>query len=53
MSDVIGWRQEGEWLEYDRYTFNTNALKGHLPSLVGLWRVEGERDLDYLLFSLL
>ena len=32
MSEVIGWRR-GKWLKYDSYTFNTNAQKGHLPSL--------------------
>ncbi len=37
--EAIGWNQKGEkekwvwlWLEYSQLTFNTNALKGHLPT---------------------
>ena len=31
-SDRIGWRKNNDWLSYSEYTFNTNALSGHLPS---------------------
>ncbi|MFM5997248.1 MAG: GUN4 domain-containing protein [Sphaerospermopsis kisseleviana] len=31
LGDRIGWRQNGEWLSYDSYTFSTNAPSGHLP----------------------
>ncbi|MBE9234326.1 GUN4 domain-containing protein [Cuspidothrix issatschenkoi LEGE 03284] len=34
LGDRVGWRQNGEWLSYDSYTFSTNALSGHLPELV-------------------
>ena len=50
MSEVIGWRQGGEWLDYDHYTFNTNAPRGHLPSLMS-FRESGVSGSD--LFSLL
>lgn len=30
--DRIGWRKDGEWLSYSDFTFNTNALLGHLPA---------------------
>ncbi|MFM6220578.1 MAG: GUN4 domain-containing protein, partial [Dolichospermum sp.] len=35
----VGWRQNGEWLSYDSYTFSTNAPSGHLPVT---WMVGGE-----------
>ncbi|MFM6092974.1 MAG: GUN4 domain-containing protein [Dolichospermum sp.] len=31
LGDRVGWRQNGEWLNYDSYTFSTNAPSGHLP----------------------
>jgi len=31
-SDRVGWRRGGNRLSYDKFTFNTNAPKGHLPS---------------------
>ncbi|MFM6272673.1 MAG: GUN4 domain-containing protein, partial [Dolichospermum sp.] len=34
--DRVGWRQNGEWLSYDSYTFSTNAPSGHLPREVGV-----------------
>ncbi|MFM6082779.1 MAG: GUN4 domain-containing protein, partial [Dolichospermum sp.] len=38
----VGWRQNGEWLSYDSYTFSTNAPSGHLPGgWVGGLVVEG------------
>ncbi len=29
--DHVGWRKEGNWLTYDKLTFNLNAPKAHLP----------------------
>ncbi|BAZ83114.1 GUN4 domain-containing protein [Sphaerospermopsis kisseleviana CS-549] len=31
LGDRVGWRKNGDWLSYSRYTFSTNALHGHLP----------------------
>ena len=45
MSDRIGWRKgwlSREWLEYDDFTFNTNAQKGHLPAF--LWGLLARGD---------
>ena len=47
--DRVGWRVNNEWLEtHNKFTFNMNAPKGHLPSLAfpgekkqvdfGLWK---------------
>jgi hypothetical protein len=48
-SDRIGWRKNGSFINYpDDYTFNTNALQGHLPVCVGGLGVGGG-----LLFSLI
>jgi hypothetical protein len=33
LGDRVGWRKNGNWLYYSDYTFNTNALQGHLPVL--------------------
>ena len=30
-SEVVGWRKDGEYLEYLNYTFNLTGLRGHLP----------------------
>ncbi|WP_309143826.1 GUN4 domain-containing protein [Oscillatoria sp. HE19RPO] len=32
LGDRVGWRKEGEWLEYDECTFNAKAPPGHLPT---------------------
>ncbi len=34
--DRIGWRKHGDWLHYFGFTFNTDALLGHLPGLDGV-----------------
>ncbi|MFM6097073.1 MAG: GUN4 domain-containing protein, partial [Dolichospermum sp.] len=47
----VGWRQNGEWLSYNSYTFSTNAPSGHLPVGVGVG--VGGWELDGWLFSLL
>ena len=31
-SEEVGWRRNNEWLKYDKFTFNLEAQKGHLPS---------------------
>jgi tetratricopeptide (TPR) repeat protein len=50
LADTVGWRKGGSWLSYSDYTFNTNALQGHLPAC---WVVvRGKLD-KILLFSLL
>jgi hypothetical protein len=36
LGDRVGWKKNDEWLNYDSYTFSTNALPGHLP---GNWGV--------------
>ena len=33
--DTVGWRQGGNWVNYNDITFNTSALWGHLP--LGVW----------------
>ncbi|MBE9040978.1 GUN4 domain-containing protein, partial [Oscillatoriales cyanobacterium LEGE 11467] len=35
LGDRVGWRQEGEWLNYHELTFNGTAPSGHLPRV--LW----------------
>ncbi|MFM6825126.1 MAG: GUN4 domain-containing protein, partial [Dolichospermum sp.] len=32
LGDRVGWKQNGGWLNYDSYTFSTNAPSGHLPA---------------------
>jgi uncharacterized caspase-like protein len=53
---AVGWRTKGflgvggEWLEYNKLTFNQTALSGHLPLFCGdFWGLEGR---DYLLLPL-
>lgn len=42
LCDRVGWRKDGNWLSYSDFTFNTNALQGHLPGmLVGALPVLG------------
>ncbi|MGB5593735.1 MAG: GUN4 domain-containing protein, partial [Crocosphaera sp.] len=49
--DRVGWRKNGNWLSYSDYTFNTNALQGHLPALV--WYVRSRKlEMGLLFFSL-
>jgi serine/threonine-protein kinase len=31
LGDRVGWRQEGNWLDYDECTFTAKAPPGHLP----------------------
>ncbi|NES83758.1 MAG: GUN4 domain-containing protein, partial [Moorea sp. SIO2B7] len=31
LGDRVGWYVNGSWISYSKYTFNTNALPGHLP----------------------
>ncbi|MDJ0731438.1 MAG: GUN4 domain-containing protein [Crocosphaera sp.] len=31
LGDRVGWRKNGNWLSYSDFTFNTDALRGHLP----------------------
>ncbi|MBD2129409.1 GUN4 domain-containing protein [Microcoleus sp. ZQ-A2] len=40
--DRVGWRVEGEWLDYSDITFSLNALEGYLPSRVRQWGVGAE-----------
>jgi hypothetical protein len=35
--DVLGWREQGEWLAYENFSFCLNAPQGHLPSGVKSW----------------
>ncbi|MFM5892030.1 MAG: GUN4 domain-containing protein, partial [Dolichospermum sp.] len=56
LGDRVGWRQNGEWLSYDSYTFSTNAPSGHLPVawILGTIRAEGRLEGSWgysLLFS--
>ena len=38
LADKVGWRKGGDWLNYHKFTFNTNALPGHLPLCgLGVW----------------
>jgi len=50
LSDRVGWRRNGQWLDYNEYTFSTNAPKAHLPTGAG-WpvalRVRVFSSLDY------
>jgi serine/threonine protein kinase len=39
-ADAVGWREKGQWLNYDQLTFSTNAVEGHLPGGGG-WGVWG------------
>jgi hypothetical protein len=32
----VGWKKNYEWLDYDSFTFSTNALRGHLPLGMGM-----------------
>jgi len=53
LSDRVGWRRNGQWLDYNEYTFSTNAPKAQLP-VGGLWgEVVGGRGYFSFLFSIL
>jgi len=39
--NTVGWKDRDLWLYYESYTFNTNALHGHLPSS---WRLVANND---------
>ncbi len=34
--DRVGWRMNNQWIFYEEFTFNTSALRGHLPVAVGV-----------------
>lgn len=37
LADIVGWCKGGNWLSYPSgFTFNTNALPGHLPAVTGM-----------------
>jgi len=39
LGERVGWRRQGEWLDYKDLTFNLNAQEGHLPvSCFGYWQ---------------
>jgi tetratricopeptide (TPR) repeat protein len=47
LAETVGWCDRGHWLcSYDGYTFNTNALHGHLPARV--FRCEGKGYFSFL-----
>lgn len=37
--DRVGWRENGNWMPYNKVTFDTKAPHGHLPFNPGLWEV--------------
>jgi serine protease Do len=51
LSDRVGWRRNGQWLDYNEYTFSTNAPKAQLPVGGLLGEVVGGGGYFSFLFS--